>query len=176
MKRTESGERGGRYMGLSAAEFDYPGMEADRAFFAARFRGLLRDLFGKSGSTTAAAEEDGTIPLAAVAGMTDPVSPGGGTAPLPVLPRSSRKLWLRTWAAAEAGEEFVLEAVRGRRGWYLAGGLPALAALEVLRARGARAVRVKSLPSGGMEAPRPVPACPRLPARGAEPAAAAQVV
>lgn len=164
-------------MGLSAAEFDYSGMEADRAFFAARFRGLLRDLFGKSGSTTAAAaEEDGTIPLAAVAGMTDPVSPGGGTAPLPVLPRSSRKLWRRTWAAAEAGEEFVLDAVRGSRGWYLAGGLPALAALEVLRARGARTVRVKALPSGGLEAPRPVPACPRLPARDAEPSAAAQAV
>ena len=134
---------------------EYRVYEADREFRRTRRREILRMLAHRLARRRVVVKEPpmesrgGSRLLVDIRSVIGSVDREGREVPgLPVLKRISLHEWRRIYLIDSDDTYPALTVRRGRDGWYLTGGLPALIALEVSRARNRPLVRIALDPRG----------------------------
>jgi hypothetical protein len=182
MNDSGSNRRHAQDAGEKAWWSEYRFYEADREFSRMRRRAVLRALASWFVRRHPAAEEPptgdrtGREDLVAIASIVGCMGREGREVPrFPVLKRAFLHEWRQIFLAESDDADPTLAVHKGRGGWYLAGGLPALIVLEVARAKHRPLVRIAPdprrepclctvIPEGGDECcaglPPLVPAAP----------------
>lgn len=130
-------------------------LAGDRRFALARLLWLPRTLAAVFGPARSAWDGDGfpaELPIGSVQGV---AGADGRIRPLPFMKRRLLQAWRKAWRVADLDRLPELPVVRAEGSWVLEDDARSLVALEVLRAKGVRTVRVRRSDRTAI-APRPL--------------------